>query len=663
MALTFEMPDSPAKLGQLLQEALRLHQAGRLGEAETCYRQILTQQPKHPDALHYLGLLAYQRGDYETAANLIGESVGVQDDSPAAYSNLGNALAMLGRFADAEAAFRNASRVDPQFADALFNLGNILRQQQKLADAEDAYRRVVARHPGHVGALNNLGNLLYLRGRAQEAADAFLLLGDVLQGEGRSQDAAAAYRQSLAILPNPGVEVKLAFLIPTIYRSVAEIDVTRERLRERIAALRAANVKLAEPLRYASSAIFYTGYHGRNDRELRRGFADFYLDASPDLGWRAPHCGNYAGPGEKIRIGVISRFLRPEHPIGKHFGAIVDCLDRSRFEVVTFRVDLSGGAQPGENAQLTLPGHDLEATRRAVAEARLDVLFYPDIGMEPITYFLAFSRLAPVQCVTFGHPVTTGIPNVDYFLSADVFEPADADAHYSETLVRLANIPSYFKRRLPAGAAPAREDFGLPADARLYVCVQNPIKFHPEFDAVVAEILRRDPKGLLVLFNGNRTERWGQLLLERFRQTMPDVANRVVFLPFLEIDAFLRFLQHADAVLDTPHFSGGTTSYELFAMGVPIVTWPGAFARSRQTYALYRQMQVAGPVAESASHYVELALRLAQDPSWRTLLQSQLRQQCHVLYENVEAVRELERFFAAAVAAAAQSHLLQGWPR
>lgn len=663
MPPTSDVPDAPAPHGQLLQEALRLHQTGRLDEAERCYLHILTQQANHPDALHYLGLLAYQRERYEAAARLIADSLGVQGDNPTALSNLGNALAMLGRFAEAESAFRHALQVAPQFADARFNLGNVLRQQQKLADAEDAYRSVVARNPGHVGALNNLANLLHLRGSQQEAADALFHLGDALQGVGRTEDAAAAYRRSQAIVPDPGIEIKLAFLVPPICMSVAEIDRTRERLFERIAALKAAGIRLADPLRYASSAIFYTGYHGRDERELRRGFADVYLGASPDLGWRAPHCENYAGPGEKIRIGFISRFLHSEHPIGKHFSAIIDHLDRARFEVATFRLDPAGGAQAGEDARQSLPGNDLEATRRAIAAARLDVLFYPDIGMEPITYFLAFSRLAPVQCVTFGHPVTTGIANVDYFLSADAFEPADAAAHYSETLIRLAHIPSHFRRRVPAGPAPARQDFGLPADATLYVCVQNPIKFHPEFDAVVAQILRRDPKGLLVLFNGNQTERWGQLLLERFRQTMPDVANRVVFMPFMEIDAFLRFLQHADAVLDTPHFSGGTTSFELFAIGVPIVTWPGAFARSRQTCALYRQVQVAGPVAESASQYVELALRLACDPPWRMRLQSELRQRCQALYENTEAVRELERFFAAAVAAAVQGRLLRGWPQ
>lgn len=61
---------------------------------------------------------------------------------------------------------------------------------------------------------------------------------------------------------------------------------------------------------------------------------------------------------------------------------------------------------------------DLAGVRQAIAAERLDVLFYTDIGVEPPTYFLAFARLAPVQCLTLGHPVTTGIPNMDYFLSA-----------------------------------------------------------------------------------------------------------------------------------------------------------------------------------------------------------------------------------------------------
>ena len=645
---------------QILQEGLRLHQSGQLAEAESRYRQLLAQQPRHPGAMHYLGLLAFQNRRYEDAVRLIGDSIGVEADNPAAHSNLGNALAMLGRHADAEAAFRSALALDPRFADAWFNLANCQREQQRFADADASYQRVIALQPQHIGALNNLANLLLVHERKTEAAEAFHYLGNALQDAGRTSDAASAYQQSMAIAPNAGVEVKLAFLTPAIPLSVEEIDRTRERLFAGIAALTAKGVQLADPLRYASSSLFYTGYHGRNDRDLRKRFADFYLSASPHLAWRAAHCENYAGGGERIRIGFISRHFHPEHPMTKLYGGIIDHLDRRRFDVSVFRFDPPGTAEPRVDTQVTVLASDLAAAREAIAQARLDVLFYTDIGMEPTTYFLAFSRLAPVQCVTFGHPVTTGIANVDYFLSAQEMETSDAQDHYTETLIRLSMVPILFKQPSPAAVPPTRADLGLPAEARLYFCAQNLIKFHPEFDAVLARILQRDPKGLLVLIN-NKAGPLGRLLMERFRLSMPDAPKRVAFLPFLKLDALLGFLPSVDAILDTPVFGGGTTSLEFFAVDAPILTWPGPFARSRITHALYRQMQIDGLAAETATDYADLAFRLATDRPWRMALQEELRQKKHVLYGNLAPVREIERFLTSAVAAAAQGSKLQGW--
>lgn len=662
MSFVPQTPYVQAQLQRRLQEGLRLHQAGQLSEAEDHYRFVLTQQPKHADALHYLGMIAYQAEYYDKAVDFISQSIQIRGNNSSAHSNLGNALAMLGRLEDAEESFRTALRLNPQFADAHYNLGNILHKQQKFDEAEASYRNAVAINPNHFAALNNLANVLNLQGRAEEAAQAYAYLGNVLQDLGRGQAAAQAYEQSVAILPNPGIEVQKSFLIPVVPMSEAEIDAGRRHLFNSMAALKEAGVRLEEPLRHATSALFYTGYHGRNDRELRESFADFYLSTHPELAWTAPHCVNYAGPGAKIRVGFVSKFLHPHHPIGKHYGAIMDKLDRSRFEVAAFHLGPPGSGRAVKDASLTELDDDLVSARESIAAARLDVLFYPDVGMDPTTYFLAFSRLAPVQCVTLGHPVTTGIPNMDYFLSADVLETADAADHYSEILIRMENISSYFKQRALSGKIPRRADFGLPADARLYACGQNPIKFHPEFDAVLAEILRRDPKGRLVLFNGHKTEQWGQQLMQRFRMSMPDVADRVLFLPYMELDAFLGFLQSTDAVLDTPHFSGGTTSFESFALGIPVVTWPGEYARSRPTYALYKQMNVLDLVAENGAQYVELALRLASDPAWKKQLQARLLKQRHVLYENIGAIRELERFFEASVAAATEGRKLQGWP-
>jgi predicted O-linked N-acetylglucosamine transferase (SPINDLY family) len=648
----------------LLQEALRLHRAGRLGEAETRYRRVLAQQPRQADALHYLGLIAYRARRYDMAADLIGQAVSEAPDSAPAHVNLGNALLMQRRAREAEAAFRRALALDPREADAAFNLGNLLRGERQPAAAEAAYAEALARNPHHAGALANLANLRLAQQRTAEAARAFGELGNLLQDLGRGEEAADAYRKSLALAPDPAVEAQLALLTPVIPASVEDIDRGRERLLAAMARMREAGLRLPDPLRGASSALFYTAYQGRNDRELKRAFAQFHLAATPGLAWAAPHCAGYVGPSGKLRVGFASRFLHPEHPIGKYYSALIDRFDRDRFDVVEFRIDSSGQAAASGRAQSLLPRDDLERSREIVAAARLDALFYPEVGMDPATYFLAYARLAPVQCTTLGHPVTTGIPAVDYFVSADLVEVPEAQAHYTETLIRLAAVPHYFVQRAGAGAGapPAREELGLEPGARLYVCAQNPIKIHPELDPVLAEILRRDPAGTAVLFHGDKTERWGELLAARIRRTMPDVAARVALLPFLGHDAWLAFLRQADAVLDTPHFAGGTTSLEMFAVGVPILTWPGDYARSRQTQAYYRQMGIDGPVARSPEQYVELALRLAQDAAWRECLRAELLARAGVLYENDAAVRELESFLGAAVAAAAAGRKLWRWP-
>src|SRR5262249_44840918 len=141
----------------------------------------------------------------------------------------------------------------------------------------------------------------------------------------------------------------------------------------------------------------------------------------------------------------------------------------------------------------------LATVRQRIAKLELDVLYYADVGMTAWTYFLAFARLAPVQCVTWGHPLTTGIPNLDYFISSELLEGPGAEEHYTEKLVRLPNLAvHYYRPQAPAEVRP-RSHYGLEETGRLYGCPQSLFKLHPDFDAILADVLRRDPEGLLVL--------------------------------------------------------------------------------------------------------------------------------------------------------------------
>ena len=143
--------------------------------------------------------------------------------------------------------------------------------------------------------------------------------------------------------------------------------------------------------------------------------------------------------------------------------------------------------------------------------------------MDVRTYFLAFARMAPVQCVTWGHPDTTGIPNVDYFVSGEQIEPKDGANHYSEELYRLPAPPTYYPfPEIPDGLK-VRADFAISQTRTFYLCPQSAVKFHPDIDQLFAGVLRNDDDADIYVIEG-AVGHWTEQLRERWRND-PDVEH------------------------------------------------------------------------------------------------------------------------------------------
>ncbi len=172
-----------------------------------------------------------------------------------------------------------------------------------------------------------------------------------------------------------------------------------------------------------------------------------------------------------------------------------------------------------------------------------------------------------------------------------------------------------------APADAARLD--LPDDAKVYVVVQSLLKLRPDFDAVLAQILARDPKGLLVIV-GRAANQSIAILQRRLAAAVPDWQRRVRLIDRLPDDEFVALLRRADALLDTHHFAGGSTSYDLVSLGCPFVTLPGPASKGRVGAMLFRRLGVEELIARDADHYVELALRLANDRPWYDALAARI---------------------------------------
>jgi tetratricopeptide (TPR) repeat protein len=208
-------PDA-ATIGQTFDAARQNHRQGRMAEAEKLYRQVLAADPNHVDALHMLGVLAYQTGRPQAATDLIGQAIALHGDNAIFHNNIGEAFRYLGRLDDAMAHFAKATNLDPDAAEGHMNLGIVLMQQSRLDEAIGKYQHALDLRPNYAEARLNLGVARMEQGKFEDAAgqfrqalslnpnfpEALMNLGLVLQHRGELAEAVAQYRKALAARPN-----------------------------------------------------------------------------------------------------------------------------------------------------------------------------------------------------------------------------------------------------------------------------------------------------------------------------------------------------------------------------------------------------------------------------------------------------------------------------
>lgn len=441
------------------------------------------------------------------------------------------------------------------------------------------------------------------------------------------------------------LRLRQIFLLPPMMRSQKAIEETRTHFVRELESLDVDTVIITDPLLDVPMLHFFLVYHGLDDRPIMELQGRVLRSICPSLRLTAPALKNVriGNRQERLRIGFLSTHFK-DHTIGKLNAGLINALPKEVFVKTVFLVEGQADAFSEQMAQTVEHcvriRNNLEAARIAIVQQQLDILYFPDIGMDPLTYFLAFYRMAPLQVSTWGHPVTSGLSTIDGFIISRDMESEDGDAHFSERLIRLQHPNFAYQRPLLPESPPDRSFFGLPEDSHIYLCPQAVFKLHPDFDPVLIDILRRDPQGRLV-FIRSKYPAWDEIVMSRLTALFEDAPQRVDWLPPMPRDHFFSLLALGDIMLDPFPFCGGNTTLEALSFGTPVVTLPTRHIRGRLTYTFYRTIGIMDCVAENTNEYVHTAVHLGTNPHTREKIREKILARCGKLYDNVTFIDEL----------------------
>jgi len=414
------------------------------------------------------------------------------------------------------------------------------------------------------------------------------------------------------------------------------------------------------------STNFYFAYTNCINTTIYQKICKLFRYLCNDLNYVSPYLDEIKNKHDKkIKIGFFSNFLHKYHSVCKDRSGIINNLSRDKYDIVYFTFDT-----PKEDAMIPkilktttkniiLSNSNIEEARKQIENEKLDILVYCELGMDPRSLFIAYSRLAPVQCNTWGHSDSSGIDTIDYYVSSKYYEKDGYNQeNYSEKLIALDSLCTYYYNPLvPIGYTDmpinyqwynklwnpyklnkmlkTRYNFGFSDKNTIYSCLQTTFKFNPEFHQVFKKILDNDPNALIILLNSDDLI---PTVLKQLEELLGKDMNRIHVLQKQAIYNYFSLIQFSDVILDYYPFGGCNSSLDAFSLGTPVVTLPSNFISGRFSYGFYQKMGIMDLVASNFDNYVELAIKCANNKEWRNTLSKQILEKTSVLFNEQKSI-------------------------
>ena len=670
---------------------LVLEKLGAIPKAIEAYQKAIELDNQSIDAYNKLGNIFWNRGDLQEAELIYRKAIAAKPEHFGSYLNLGNVLLEQEQIDEAIAAYEQALELKPRYPDILHNLGVAFEakndhaeaalnygyafyRQGKYQEAIKQYQKFLESKTGDVFFYDALAECykslndyekaieIYHEGLKIYPQSTFIYFNliETLQHYGKIKEAIALAQQASQLQPNSlTLKIEEQSLLPIIYEREEEIEFYRQRFIKSLQIL-VQNAPLDTPQArktaleaVGSQTNFYLQYQGKNDVELQKQYGQFLhqVMAANYPEWNQPLSIPAIGSNEKIRIGYVSHYMR-YHTVGKLMLGWLRNSNNQDFETYCYYTNRDIDHQTQQfrlysNYFRHIP-EDFEGICKQIISDKLHVLVFLDIGMYPQVSQIAGLRLAPIQCLAWGHPITSGIPTVDYYLSCELMEPENAQQHYCEKLICLPNIGiSYAKPVIPEPQK-VRSEFGLKDDAVVYLSCQSLFKYLPQYDYIFAAIAQKVPQAQFVFISHSSryiTDIFSHRLQTAFAKLGLDSESYCVISPRLGWDDYSNLNQISDVYLDTFAWSGGNTTLEAIACNLPVVTCPGEFMRGRHSSGILQMLGVTDTIATTEAEYIDIAVKLGLKKEWRNSIIERMKQRHPHFYDDKICMEALEDFY------------------
>jgi len=631
-----------------------LQTQGRIEEAVASFQKAISINPKIAEAHNNLGNALKSQGLLEDALNSYRQALAINPDYANAHNNLGNALQGLNRCEEAVENFNRAIALNPNLAEAHSNLGNALQELNRKQEAVTSYHKALALKPDYAEAHSNLGNALLDLGRMEDAvacqqkalainpdyAEGHYNLANTLESLGNHEAAAASFNKAIALNPDfPGAYNNLANTLNKLGRledSVANYEKALAldpayadannnlggalqdlgRLQEARAHYnKSLDLEPGHPGAIRNLLFLLLNLPGLSPDELFAENMRLSESLSRGIAPSAEPFNNIPDQDRRLRVGYLSSDFR-DHAVAKVVLPLFTGHDRENFEIYCYadvpRPDaITERFRSRADQWRPIGGKTDEEVAKMVRADSIDILVCMAGRFDRNRPLVCAHRAAPVQ-VSFHDGATSGLKEMDYWLTDGFLHPPDTREGFTEELFRLP----VFYQWLPIEEAP--EVGPLPAagtGAVTFASFNNPAKLNDRVIGLWAEILQFVPGSRLML----KYKNWYRQTSLKDRLTAQFAKGgvapeRLIFVA--KIDSIAEHLAHyaeVDIALDPFPFNGSTTTFQALWMGVPVITLAGETFISRAGGSFLHHAGLGDLAAETPENYVQAACDLADD--------------------------------------------------